>query len=81
MKGLGYTDQVEPLIVRSVGSPDIADQLLRFVHNMKVTALGSVGGATLLITDIGLIGTIENALNHSWGSHEDGPFCGSSPTT
>src|SRR3984957_18308596 len=49
LKGLGYTDQLEPLIVRYVGSPDIADQLLGFVHNMKVTALGSVGGATLLI--------------------------------
>lgn len=67
MKGLGYTDQLEPMIVRYVGSPDIANQLLGFVHNMEVTALGSVGGATLLITDISLLGTIENAFNHSWG--------------
>jgi membrane protein len=67
LKGLGYTDQLEPLIVQYVGSADIADQLLGFVHNMKVTALGSVGAATLIITDISLLGTIENALNHSWG--------------
>ena len=67
LKGLGYTDQLEPLIVQYVGSPDIAEQLLGFVHNMKVAALGSVGAATLIITDISLLGTIENALNHSWG--------------
>lgn len=67
LKGLGYTDQLEPMIVQYVGSPDIANQLLGFVHNMKVAALGSVGGATLIITDISLLGTIENALNHSWG--------------
>jgi membrane protein len=66
LKGLGYTDQLEPVITRYVGSADIADQLLTFVHNMKVTALGSVGAATLIVTDISLLGTIENALNHSW---------------
>jgi membrane protein len=67
LKGLGYTDQLEPVITSYVGSPDIADQLLGFVHNMKVTTLGSVGAATLIITDISLLGTIENAFNHSWG--------------
>jgi len=67
LKGLGYTDQLEPVIGGYVGSPEIAAQLLGFVHNMKVAALGSVGAATLIITDISLLGTIENALNHSWG--------------
>ncbi|HLI80187.1 MAG TPA: YhjD/YihY/BrkB family envelope integrity protein [Candidatus Binataceae bacterium] len=67
LKGLGYTDQLEPVITRYVGSPDIANQLLTFVHNMKVAALGSVGAVTLIVTDISLLGTIENALNHSWG--------------
>ena len=70
LKALGYTDQLEPVITRYIGSPDIADQLLGFVHNMKVTALGSVGAATLIITDISLLGTIENAFNHSWGVAE-----------
>ncbi len=67
LKGLGYTDQLSPVITQYVGSPEIAEQLLSFVHNMKVAALGSVGAATLIITDISLLGTIENALNHSWG--------------
>lgn len=67
LKGLGYTDQLAPVVTRYVGSPDIAAQLLSFVHNMKVAALGSIGGATLIITDISLLGTVENALNHSWG--------------
>lgn len=67
LKGLGYTDQLEPVITRYVGSPDISNQLLGFVHNMNVGALGSVGAAMLLVTDISLLGTIENALNHSWG--------------
>jgi membrane protein len=67
LKGLGYTDQLEPVVTRYVGSPDIASQLLGFVHNMKVGALGSIGAATLIITDISLLSTIENAFNHSWG--------------
>jgi membrane protein len=67
LKGLGYTDELEPVITSYVGSADISNQLLGFVHNMKVTALGSVGAATLIITDISLLGTVENALNHSWG--------------
>ena len=67
MTGLGYTDQLEPLIIKYLGSPDTAHQLLGFVHNMKITALGSVGAATLIITDISVMGTIENAFNHNWG--------------
>ncbi len=67
LKGLGYTDQLEPVIAQYVGSPDISAQLLGFVRNMKVGALGSVGAITLILTDISLLGTIENALNHSWG--------------
>src|ERR1700722_11376788 len=67
LKGLGYTDQLEPVVTNYVGSPDIAKQLLSFVHNMKVGALGSVGAAMLIVTDVSLLGTIENALNHSWG--------------
>jgi membrane protein len=67
LKGLGYTDQLEPVISGYVGSPDISNQLLGFVRNMNVGALGSVGAAMLLVTDISLLGTIENALNHSWG--------------
>src|SRR6185437_1746468 len=67
LKGLGYTDQLEPVVTRYVGSPDIAEQLLGFVRNMQVTTLGAVGAATLIVTDVSLLGTIENALNHSWG--------------
>ena len=67
IKGLGYTDQLEPVVTNYVGSPETAAQLMGFVHNMKVAALGSVGAATLVVTDISLLGTIENALNHSWG--------------
>jgi membrane protein len=55
------------VIAQYVGSPDISQQLLGFVHNMRVGALGSVGAVTLILTDISLLGTIENALNHSWG--------------
>ena len=36
LKGLGYTDQLSPVITQYVGSPEIAAQLLGFVHNMKV---------------------------------------------
>jgi membrane protein len=65
LKGLGGADRIKPLIERflAVNSPDIANAILGFVGNINAKTLGAVGGATLLITVILTLGTIEQALN------------------
>lgn len=65
VKGLGGVDRLRPVIERylAVDSPQIADQILSFVGNINPRTLGAVGGASLLITVVLTLGTIENALN------------------
>lgn len=65
LKGFGYADQLQPLLERyiALGSPDTAKQLLSFVNNVNAAALGSAGGAFLLVTVISTLGTVESAFN------------------
>lgn len=68
LKGLGGTERIQPLIERylALGNPEIADNLMHLVGNVNAATLGSVGGATLLLTVISTLGTIENAFNSIW---------------
>ncbi|HKV55706.1 MAG TPA: YhjD/YihY/BrkB family envelope integrity protein [Candidatus Binataceae bacterium] len=65
VKGLIGIDRVKPLIEHylAVNSPQITDEMLQFVGNINAATLGAVGGATLLVTVVLTIGTIEQALN------------------
>jgi membrane protein len=65
VKGFGGVSVMKPLIARylAIDSPEIAQQILNFVENMSARALGTVGGATLLVTVVLTLGTIEQALN------------------
>ena len=61
-------DQIEPLITHYIAldSPIIANKLMYLISNANTAALGTLGAATLLITDIATLGTIERAFNHIW---------------
>lgn len=65
VKEFGYSAHLTPLIERYValGSRETAAQLMRYVGNVNAAALGSVGGAFLLMTVISTMGNIEQALN------------------
>jgi membrane protein len=62
---LGGGDAIRPLIRRflAVNSPEIAEQILHFVSNINAATVGSVGGATLLVTVIMTLNTVEQAFN------------------
>ncbi len=65
VKGLGLSDRVKPVIqhLLAASSPEIADRLMEFVGNINARTLGVVGGASLLVTVVLTLGTIEKALN------------------
>jgi len=65
LKGVGAANELRPLVIRylALGSPDITNQIMAFVERMDATALGSVGGAFLLLTAISMMSTVENAFN------------------
>ena len=65
VKGFGGADRLKPLIEQylALGSSGGSSQLMAYVENVNAAALGSAGGAFLLITVISTMGTIEQALN------------------
>jgi membrane protein len=76
LKGLGELSQVEPLILRylSLQSPVIRHYLRDFLANSQASALGSLGGGSLLFFDIMTLWTIEIALNRIWKAPMGRPF-------
>ena len=65
LKGVGSANELRPIVDRflGLGSPDISNQIMAFVERIDATALGSVGGAFLLLTAISTMSTVENAFN------------------
>jgi len=71
LKGFGVHNQLEPALLsllQPLGekSTQIVQQVLGFVDNMKVGALGSVGLLMLLFTVLSLVKKIETAFNFTW---------------
>jgi len=65
LKGFGEADKLRPLVERylAAGSDSTANQIMSFVENVNAAALGSLGGAFLLVTVISTMSTVEQALN------------------
>ena len=66
LNGLGGSQTLRPLLERylSANSPEITNRLMSFVSNVNARTLGVVGAATLLLTVILTLGTVEQALNN-----------------
>lgn len=67
----GVHNRMEPALAEVLAplgekGVEITAHLIGFVDRMKPGALGSVGMATLLVTVMSLMGTIEEAFNHVW---------------
>ncbi|MGH7925322.1 MAG: YhjD/YihY/BrkB family envelope integrity protein, partial [Candidatus Binatus sp.] len=65
VKGFGGADRLRPLVEQylPLGSAGASSQIMTYIENVNGAALGSAGGAFLLITVISTMGTIEQALN------------------
>ncbi len=71
LKAFGVHNQIEPFLLQ-VFEPlgpkgaEITANIIKFVQNVKVGVLGSVGIAMLFYTIISLIQKIENTFNYVW---------------
>lgn len=71
LKGFGVHNQLEPLLLQFMSplgtkAEEVTKQVLGFVDNIQVGALGVVGLVTLLYTVLMMMQQIENAFNHLW---------------
>ncbi|MCP8899119.1 YihY/virulence factor BrkB family protein [Gilvimarinus xylanilyticus] len=72
LKGFGVHNQLEPLLQNLLAAPlgergpEVVDNVLDFVDNVKVGVLGSVGLGLLIYTVISLIQKIERSFNEIW---------------
>jgi membrane protein len=63
VKGFGGAEKLRPLVEQYLGLGSSSSQLMGYVENVNAAALGSAGGAFLLLTVISTMGTVEQALN------------------
>ena len=65
LKGFGGAERLRPLIDQylALGSSGVSAQLMKYIENVNGAALGSAGGAVLLMTVISTMSTVEQALN------------------
>jgi membrane protein len=65
VKGLVGTDVIKPVIEQylAIKSPDLTERIFEYVRHINAATLGTVGGATLLVTVLLTLSTIERALN------------------
>ncbi len=71
LKGFGVHNQLEPALLNLLSplgerSTQIVEQIIGFVDNMKVGALGTFGLLMLLFTVLSLVKKIETAFNYTW---------------
>ena len=71
LKGFGVHNQIEPYLLnlfQFLGDkgPLVAEHIIGFVNNVKVSVLGGVGLALLFYTVLSLMQKIESSLNHVW---------------
>ena len=68
MKGLGVQAQLRGVLdTLAAGQKEVLDQILGYVENTDVKALGSIGLVFLIWTVVKTLGTIERSFNEIWG--------------
>jgi membrane protein len=73
---LGGSERVVRFLVEqfAAGAPDAVERILAFVRRVEFGALGTVGGALLILTTILVVGNVEQALNAIWGVTKQRPW-------
>lgn len=71
LKGFGIHHQIEPLLLdllEPLGdkSAEITANIIRFVENIQVGVLGSVGFVMLFYTVVSVLAQVEDCFNHIW---------------
>jgi membrane protein len=69
VEAFGASKDIVEFVVSQIAavSPEAGTWLRERVENVDFGGLGAVGGATLVITTVLALSSVENALNHIWG--------------
>ena len=75
LHGLGVQNQLEPLLLEMVApigerAGEVVKNILQFVNNTNVKALGIMGVGMILYSGISMVLKLEFAFNHIWGVEE-----------
>lgn len=67
LKGLGTQRRLEPLLLSRLSlTPETTATIVGYIDRTNVGTLGTLGAAALLLTVVGVLGTIESTFNHIW---------------
>ena len=68
MKGLGVQAQLEGVLGKvAAGQKEVLEQIIGYVEDTNVKALGTIGLVFLIWTVVKTLGTIERSFNEIWG--------------
>jgi membrane protein len=69
MKGLGLHRGLTPFVVRTIGagSPEVSTQIVRFIDQTNVRAVGLLSFVAALLALVGILGNAELCFNGIWG--------------
>jgi len=71
LKAFGVYNQIDPILLRFLAplgdkSADVSKWIIRFIENLDVKVLGSIGLALLIYTVVSLMEKIEESVNFIW---------------
>jgi membrane protein len=71
LKAFGVHNQIDPILLEFLAplgakSADVSKWIVKFIENLNVTVLGSIGLALLIYTVVSLMQKIEESVNFIW---------------
>ena len=71
LKAFGVYNQIDPILLKFLAplgekSADVSQWIIKFIENLNVTVLGSIGLALLIYTVVSLMQKIEESVNFIW---------------
>ncbi len=71
LKAFGVYNQIDPILLKFLAplgekSADVSKWIIKFIENLNVTVLGSIGLALLIYTVVSLMQKIEESVNFIW---------------
>jgi len=71
LKAFGVYNQIDPLLLKFLAplgekSTDVSKWIIKFIENLNVKVLGSIGLALLVYTVVSLMQKIEESVNYIW---------------
>ncbi len=75
LKGLGVQRRLETVLLQrlTVGSQEIASQIIAYIDRVNINSLGAIGLAVLMVVVFSMLNNIEVTFNDIWGLKKNRP--------